>query len=86
MHCSTQNPIFTFLKSNFRYQHNMSFKIALALFQLFFTLYDVGMRFDNVSVILNFVAAAYVHLATSSVTITCRYVYSAKRETLMRLM
>ena len=35
-------------------------------------------HFDNVSVILNSVAAAYVHLSTSSVTITCWYVYTAK--------
>ena len=29
------------------------------------------MRFDNVSVFLNSVVAAYIHLATSSVKITC---------------
>ena len=39
-----------------------------------------GMHFDNVSVLLNFVTAAYLHLATSSVTMTCRYVYAAKLE------
>ena len=45
----------------------------------------VGMHFDNVSVILNSVAAAYVHLVTSSVTITCSYVYTAKLEIHTRL-
>ena len=41
-------------------------------FSTFFSLCMMfGMRFDNVSVILNFIAAANVHLATSSVTITC---------------
>ena len=41
-----------------------------------------GMHFDNVSVLMNSVVAAYmyVHLATSSVTITCWYVYTAKLE------
>ena len=38
------------------------------------------MHFDNVSVLLNSVAAAYVHLATSSVTMTCCYVHTAKLE------
>ena len=31
----------------------------------------LGMHFDNVSFLSNPVAAAYVHLAASSVTITC---------------
>ena len=45
-----------------------------------------GMRFDNVIVILNVEAAAYVRLATSSVTITCQNVYTVKLETHTRLM
>ena len=39
-----------------------------------------GMHFDNASVLLNSVAAPYVHLATSSITFTCLYVYTAKIE------
>ena len=39
-----------------------------------------GMHLDNVSVLVNSVVAAYVHLATSSVIITCWYVYTAKPE------
>ena len=42
------------------------------------------MHFDNVSVFLNSVVAAYVHLATSSVKITCWYVNAAKLEIHMR--
>ena len=52
----------------------------------FFILYDVWNAFDNVLVILNVVAAAYVRLATSSVTITRQYVYTVKLETHTRLM
>ena len=43
------------------------------------------MHFDNVSVLLNSVTAAYIHLATSSVTITFWYVYTAKLEIHSRL-
>ena len=44
-----------------------------------------GMLFDNVSVFLNSVVAAYVHLATSSVKIACLYVYTANPEIHTRL-
>ena len=44
-----------------------------------------GMHFDNVSVFLNSVVAAYVHLATSIVKIACLYVYTAKLEIYTRL-
>ena len=43
------------------------------------------MHFDNVSVHLNSVAAAYAHLAASGVTITCWYVQTAKLEIHKRL-
>ena len=45
----------------------------------------LGMYFDNVSVLLNSIAAACINLATSSVTITCWYVYTANLEIHMRL-
>ena len=45
MHWSTQKPIFIFWTSILRYQRFMSFKKALPLYQLFFTLYDVWNAF-----------------------------------------
>ena len=36
----------------------------------------LGMHFDNVIVLLNSVAVAYIYLATSRLTITCLYVYT----------
>ena len=44
-----------------------------------------GMHFDNVSVLLNSVTAAYAHLAMPSVTIICCYVYTVKLKLNMRL-
>ena len=63
----------------------MSFKEGLPLNQLFSLCMMFGMHFDNVSVPLNSVAAAYVHLATSSVTVSCTYVHTAKLEIPMPL-
>ena len=80
IHCSTQKHIFIFFTSILRYQRFMSFKEGLPLYQLFSLCIMFGMHFDNVSVLLNSVAAASVHLATSSVTITCGYVHTAKLE------
>ena len=85
VHCLTQKPIFILLTSILRYQRFMSFQKALPLYQLFSVCMMIGMHFDNVSVFLNSVVAPYVHLATSSVKITCWYVYTAKPEIYTRL-
>ena len=84
MHCSTQKPIFNFLTSILRYQRFMSFLKALPLYRLFILGMKFGMHFDNVSVLLNSVAVAYAHLASTSVTNTCWYVFTAKLEIHMR--
>ena len=85
IHCSTQKHIFIFLTSILSYQRFMRFKKDCH-FIIFFSLCIMfGMYFDYVSVLLNSVAAAYVHLATSMVTITCWYVYTAKLEIHTRL-
>ena len=61
--------------------HFLSIKFTLSVFcellkstvtyQLFSRCMMFGMHFDNISVPLNFVADAYVHFGTLSVTITC---------------
>ena len=53
--------------------------------QLFSLCMTFGMHFDNISVLLNSVAAAYVNLATQSFTFTCLYLYTAKLEICTRL-
>ena len=63
-----------------RYQRLMTFYKALPLNQLYSLCMMSGMHFDNVSVLLSIVAAAYVYSATSSVTTTCCHVYTAKLE------
>ena len=79
-HCSTQKPIFIFLTSF------ISLSAFYVLFEkhchfiIFSLCMMFGMHFDNDSVLLNSVATAYVHLATSSVTMTCWFVYTAKLE------
>ena len=71
---------FHFFTSFLRYRHFMSFYKALSLNQPFSLCMIFGMHFENDSALMNSVAAAYVHLATPSVTITCWYKYTAKLE------
>ena len=70
---------FHFLNINFSLSVFSELLKSTATFSTFFSLYDVW-HFDNVSVLLNSVAATYVHLATSNVTKTCWYVFTAKLE------
>ena len=63
---------FHFLNVNFTLSAFYELLKSTAIFSTFFSLCMMfGMHFDNVSVFLNSVVAAYVHLATSSVKITC---------------
>ena len=64
----------------------MSFLKALSLYQLFTLWMMFVMHFDNaLELSLNSVIAAYVHLATSSITIICWYVYTTKLKIHTRL-
>ena len=72
--------LFSFFASILRYQCFMSFYKTLPFYQLLSLFMMFEMHFDNVSVLLNYVATTYVHLETSSVTITCWYVYTGKLE------
>ena len=79
-HCSTQKPIYYFLNVNFFvFSFLWTFK-KYCHFINFFTLYDVCIAFWLCFSPFESIAAAYVHLATSSVTMTCWYVYTAKLE------
>ena len=71
---------FHFLSVNFTLSAFDELLKSTATLSIFSLSMMFGMHFDNVSVILNFVAVAYVHLVTSSATITCSYVYTAKLE------
>ena len=72
---------FQFLNVNFSLSAFHELLKSTATLSTFFSLCMMfGMHFDNISVLLNSVAAAYVHLATLSVTMTCRYVNTAKLE------
>ena len=62
---------FHFLNVNFKLSAFYELIIRTATLSTFSLSIMFGMHFDNVSVLLKSVAAAYVHLATSSVTITC---------------
>ena len=62
---------FQFLSVNFKLSGFYELLIRTATLSTFSLSIMFGMHFDNVSVLLKSVAAAYVHLATSSVTITC---------------
>ena len=62
---------FHFLNVNFKLAAFYELLIRTATLSTFSLSIMFGMHFDNVSVLLKSVAAAYVHLATSSVTITC---------------
>ena len=76
---------FHFLNVNFKLSAFYELLIRTATLSTFSLSIMFGMHFDNVSVLLKSVAAAYVHLATSSVTITCWYVHTAKLEIHTRL-
>ena len=81
MHCSTQKSIFICLASTLRYQRFFwAFDRHCHFINFFPPCMMFGMHFDNDSFLLKSVAAACVHLSTSSVTITCRYVFTAKLE------
>ena len=71
MPCSTQKPFFMSLTSILRYQLFYELLKRTATLSTFLLSMMFGMHFDNVSGLLNSVAAAYAHLATPSVTITC---------------
>ena len=62
---------FHFLNVNFKLSAIYELLIRTATLSTFPLSIMFGMHFDNVSVLLKSVAAAYVHLATSNVTITC---------------
>ena len=62
---------FHFLSVNFKLSAFYELLIRTATLSTFSLSIMFGMHFDNVSVLLKSVAAAYVHLATSSVTFTC---------------
>ena len=62
---------FHFLNVNFTLSAFYELLKRTVIFSTFYTLYDVWNAFDNVSVLLNSVAAAYVNLATPSITTTC---------------
>ena len=80
IHCSTQKHIFIFLRQYYVISVFWAFKKDCNFINFFSLCIMFGMHFNNFSVLLNSVAAAYVHLATSSVTITCWYVHAAKLE------
>ena len=80
-----QKAYFHFFASILRYQRFMSLQKGLPLFQLFTLCTMFGMHIDNISVLLNSVAAAYIHLTTPCVTITCWYVHTKKLEIHTRL-
>ena len=84
-HCSTQKHIFHFLNVNFTLLAFYELLKAMPLYQPFSLCMMFAMHFDNVSVLLNSVATTYVHLETSSITITCWYGYTAKLEIHTRL-
>ena len=71
---------FHFLNINFTLSAFYELLKSAATLSTFSFCMMFGMHFDNVSVFLNSIVAAYVHLATSSVKITCWYVYAAKLE------
>ena len=66
---------FHFLNINFTLSTFYEFLRRTDTLSTFSLCIMLGMHFDNVSVLLNSVAATYVHLATLSVTITCWYVH-----------
>ena len=62
---------FKYLKVNFTLSAVNELLKSTATLSTFSLCMMFGMHFDNVSVLLNSVAAAYVNLATSRVTMTC---------------
>ena len=71
VHCSTQKPFFIFLTSFYVISVLWAFKKYCHFINFFSFCMMFGMHFDNVSVFLNSVVAVSIHLATSSVRITC---------------
>ena len=68
---------FHFLNVNFTLSAFYELLKRTATLSTFFSFFMMfWMHYDNVSVFLNAVVATYVHLATSSVKVTCWYVYT----------
>ena len=68
---SNPKDYFHFLNANFTLEAFYELLKSTATLSTFSFCKMFGMNFYNVSVFLNSVVAAYVHLATSSVKITC---------------
>ena len=81
VHCSPQKLFFIFLTLILRYQRlNKFLKSTTTLSPFFHFVWCLECILAMFQCFFNSVVAAYFHLATSSVKITCWYVYTVKLE------